>query len=369
MPPTPEQIKLIRDYEPVLFFHGGDATTPAERFFPSDAKRYLEQCALWKATAPFATRADWGATPVIGKGKIGAPPNEGSEFLGKGLPNGPFDYLETPADKECFLEMTGWKPVGTPFPPPDRYADLDPLANRYATEPGLNASQFWYHAEFFDVARLRGLFHGILVENEANPDFMQLLTPHPGKPALLTAPALICYYLFYPGHDEALSGCQCQRGQGVRQLRRRMDLHRRAARPVVRQRSVCAEVDRAEPAQRRAHSVSGKGAESRHAHSPLGRHAAVRENPSSADCFQGDARILSAGSKAGPGGAAYRARSIDGLVRPRLTADGASHSPRGAGRSGGVPRHYGSQDARRAIGGGLGLLAGIILSFNRSCRG
>ncbi|HEY6670373.1 MAG TPA: hypothetical protein VI075_05510, partial [Methyloceanibacter sp.] len=27
------------------------------------------------------------------------------------------------------------------------------------------------------------------------------------RPALVTDPALICYYLFYPGHDEGLSGC------------------------------------------------------------------------------------------------------------------------------------------------------------------
>jgi hypothetical protein len=62
MAPTPEQIKLIRDFEPVLLFQGtGPSGEPAERFFPSDAKRYLENCALWNAAAPFATRANWGA--------------------------------------------------------------------------------------------------------------------------------------------------------------------------------------------------------------------------------------------------------------------------------------------------------------------
>jgi hypothetical protein len=30
---------------------------------------------------------------------------------------------------------------------------------------------------------------------------------HPGRPALITDPALICYCLFYPGHDEGLQGC------------------------------------------------------------------------------------------------------------------------------------------------------------------
>ena len=71
-PPTPEQ--LIRDYEPVLFFHGGDDTVPEERFFPSDAKRYLERCALWKASTPFLTLGDWGNNPVVEAGKLGALP-------------------------------------------------------------------------------------------------------------------------------------------------------------------------------------------------------------------------------------------------------------------------------------------------------
>ena len=159
MAPTPEQIKLIRDFEPVLFFQGtGAAGEPAERFFPSDAKRYLEHCALWKATTPFATRNDWGPGPVVAADKLCAIENEADTYLGKGLPSGPFDLLETPADKECFLEMTGWEPAGSPFPPADRFADLNRLAQRYRDEPALNESQFWYHAEFFDFPRLRNLF-------------------------------------------------------------------------------------------------------------------------------------------------------------------------------------------------------------------
>jgi glycine rich protein len=209
MAPTPEQIKLIRDFEPVLFFQGtGPAGEPAERFFPSDAKRYLEHCALWNATAPFATRADWGgSTPVVAADKLGALENEGEVYLGKGIPNGPFDFLETPADKECFLTMTGWEPAGSPFPSADRFAALNALASRYASDPALTESQFWYHAEFFDFPRLRALFDDARDTGKTNNDFLTLLEPMSGSPAVLTDPALICYYLFYPGHDEGLQGC------------------------------------------------------------------------------------------------------------------------------------------------------------------
>ena len=61
----------------MLFFHGGDDAVPEERFFPSDAKRYLERCALWKASTPFLTLGDWGNNPVVEAGKLGALPNEG----------------------------------------------------------------------------------------------------------------------------------------------------------------------------------------------------------------------------------------------------------------------------------------------------
>jgi hypothetical protein len=73
---------------------------PGERFFPSDAKRYLERCALWKATTPFLTPGDWGTNPVVERDKLGALPDEGAVFLGKGLPSGPFDFLETSARAE-----------------------------------------------------------------------------------------------------------------------------------------------------------------------------------------------------------------------------------------------------------------------------
>lgn len=195
-PPNAVQRQLIRDYEPILFFH------PEERFFPSDAKRYLEQCALWKASAPFENKAQWGTTPVVPAGQLGAVQGDAPVFLGKGLPNGPFDFLQTPPDKECFLDMAGWEPAGTPFPPADRYANLDRIAERYRNEAALGQSQFYYHAEFFDKARLTTLF-GLV----AGRNLLDLFAASGGRPATLNDPALICYYLFFPGHDDGLAGC------------------------------------------------------------------------------------------------------------------------------------------------------------------
>jgi hypothetical protein len=198
-PPTADQLQLIRDFEPVLFFHGGDATVPEERFFPSDAKRYLERCALWKATTPFLTPGDWGTNPVVERDKLGALPDEGAVFLGKGLPSGPFDFLETSNEQECFLDLAGWKPPGSPFPGANRYANLDRIAELYRTDSKLKASEFWYHAEFFDDMRLNRLFDEADAAGDIEIQFSELLTGQ-----FLTRPALICYYLFYPGHDEGI---------------------------------------------------------------------------------------------------------------------------------------------------------------------
>ena len=188
MAPTPEQVKLIGDVRagPLL---GRPGEAGAERFFPSDAKRYLEHCALYRARAPFLNRLDWGA-PVVAAGKLSAIDGEADKvFLGKRNSSGVPEYLDTPSDQECFLEMSGWKSA-------DHHADLDRLAARYASEFALKDSQFWYHAEFFDAARLRRLFGDAIDPGGSVIDFNRLFEPRPDKPPVLTDPALICYYLF-----------------------------------------------------------------------------------------------------------------------------------------------------------------------------
>jgi hypothetical protein len=62
-------------------------------------------------------------------------------------------------------------------------------------------SRFWYHSEVFDAERLRTLLDArVLVEPER---FVILLK----KFLELKDPALVCYYLFFPGHEEPLEGC------------------------------------------------------------------------------------------------------------------------------------------------------------------
>jgi hypothetical protein len=207
MGPTPDQILLIQAYEPALYF-AGVSTTPdnpgppgPERFFPSDAKRYLEHAALYLATAPFATRADWG-NGVVAAGQLGAVDGDAQVFIGeKDIGASPqYPFLQTKAGQEHFLDVSGWKAN-------DTRADLDKMASLYASDQGLNDSQFQYHAEFFDAARLRRLFNNAVDPGGSAIDFNTLFDPLPGKPPVLNDPALICYYLFYPGHEESLPGC------------------------------------------------------------------------------------------------------------------------------------------------------------------
>ncbi len=72
-PPASDAETLARQFEPILFFSAN------ERFFPADAKRYVEHCALWRAQAPFDTKDSWGGkggtfprAPIIEYGKISA---------------------------------------------------------------------------------------------------------------------------------------------------------------------------------------------------------------------------------------------------------------------------------------------------------
>src|SRR5262249_56665627 len=69
----PGHVALVRRFAPILYFHRG------ENFFPSDAKRYLEHCALWRAQPPFDDKNSWGGigspfprAPLVEAGKIAA---------------------------------------------------------------------------------------------------------------------------------------------------------------------------------------------------------------------------------------------------------------------------------------------------------
>src|SRR5262245_61379820 len=200
-------IELARRFEPILHFHTG------EQFFPCDAKRYLEHCALWKAEQPFHEKNSWGGKmnlfprqPMIAHQKIAASNYEaqfGDTDLGEQQGNS-FPFITETDSETRFLELAGW----TRFDPEIIEGVDDSTENRYPSLRGvwelynsatpsspLGDSKFWYHAELFDTHRLRGL-----ASAAATPPTLSL-----GEVvASLTNPALLCYYFFFPGHREEL---------------------------------------------------------------------------------------------------------------------------------------------------------------------
>ncbi len=205
--PQEDTETLARRFEPVLYFH------PDERFFPSDAKRYLEQCALWKAEAPFDVKDSWGGkgapydrSPLIGYGKIAAVAGEIGTLLGPG------NLVDT-ATEERFLDLAGWKDAaGTAQPKvtatsKNTYSNRDAVAALYNKPDGaggnraLRDSRFWYHAELFEGDRLRRLLATVRA-----PDLVKVLDS-------LKNAALLCYYFFYPAHEEPLEAI-CKNVEG-----------------------------------------------------------------------------------------------------------------------------------------------------------
>jgi hypothetical protein len=199
-------LELVRRFEPILYFH------PGERFFPSDAKRYLEHCALWAAEVPFDKKDSWGGkgqpfdrVPLIGRGKIAATPPErrpGDTYL-----NDSPTLLKDDQGNERFLELAGWKDKagvaqpGVTAASANTYANRQPVADAYDTDPDLRGSRFWYHAELFDTTRLERLLRD---QASRAPDFSKVF-------AALKNPALVCYYFFFPGHEEPLAApCDAQ---------------------------------------------------------------------------------------------------------------------------------------------------------------
>jgi hypothetical protein len=192
---------LIRRFEPVLFFH------PQEMFFPVDAKRYVENAALWASRPPFDNKNGWGGMPgdpfprqpLEPAGKLAALPGEPGDYLG-GTPLFLLDGLRD----ERFFELGGWKDQAQTHEPgvtdtsANIYSDRTAILKRYQNEPALSGSQFWYHAEFYDTNRLTDLAKSITA-----PDLHMLLTKLP-KPAML-----LCYYLFFPAHDQGVTKDAC----------------------------------------------------------------------------------------------------------------------------------------------------------------
>ncbi len=199
---------LIRAFEPILYF------APGERFFPSDCKRFLERASLWNAVAPFDDHHSWHAggpgafpKPVIFPGQLSGRSDEPGTFLGE-VQGGATPYLYASGPDDGFLELAGWTDGLSVSPGSEnRFANLDQIDALYnaptpAADALLQNSRFWYHAEIFDAARLRVL----MASQGAAPDLQALFTTLL-DPVADGVPLLLCYYLFFPGHDEPLDDC------------------------------------------------------------------------------------------------------------------------------------------------------------------
>jgi hypothetical protein len=184
---------LLRRFEPILYFD------QQERFVPSDAKRYVEHSRLWSTTPVNPDdKKNWQSR--IDRSNIGAAPGEGGTFIGTPPFSGPH------SDSEFFFDLTSWRDNLSDKANSDTsndFADLDRIDKRYGgidpnrgTDAKLAASRFWYHGEAFTPDRLQPLIQ--------NSPFTSVFTP---VLASLTDPLLLFYYLFFPGHDEGLEGC------------------------------------------------------------------------------------------------------------------------------------------------------------------
>ena len=198
--PATDAETLARQFEPVLFFSAN------ERFFPADAKRYVERCALWRAQAPFDAKDSWGGkggpfprAPIIDYGKISALAGE---------PGTPLDSatLVDNQGEERFFDFKGWMDAAR-MPEPKVTATskntfsnrdtIDTVYNKADADGGdqkLRDSRFWYHAELIAADRLRRLLATVRA-----PDLVKVYDT-------LQNAALLNYYFFFPAHDESLIG-------------------------------------------------------------------------------------------------------------------------------------------------------------------
>jgi hypothetical protein len=161
-----DALKLAKRFEPILYFHA------AEKFYPSNAKRYMEMCALWRAQSPFDVKDFWGRkdpapypyprTPIIGYKGIAAVKGEQGTFLG--------DNLVNTASEERFLDLSGWKDASGMGESTVTATSKNTYSNRGAVETQFNTgdladSKYWYHVELFEESRLRRLLSTVRAPN------------------------------------------------------------------------------------------------------------------------------------------------------------------------------------------------------------
>jgi hypothetical protein len=134
--------------------------------------------------------------PLVPKTKINTTDSTAPTYLGL-----PGNLIDNPG-AERFFDLSGWKDAAGKAEPTvtaaskNTYSDRNAVAALYDSDPTLKASKFWYHAELFDNARLKRLL------STATPDLVKALDS-----TELKGPALLCYYFFFPAHEEALASC------------------------------------------------------------------------------------------------------------------------------------------------------------------
>src|SRR3569623_227866 len=194
---------LVTRFAPVLFLH------PSEKFFPVDPKRFMENSNLWLSKPPYDDKTLWGGTPgtafprqpLVKAGEVNGVAGEGGTLLD--------DAAVVPTDlDELFLELGGWKD-GSEMHEADvtqtssnLRADRAVIEDMYSSGP-LHDSRFWYYAEMFDSTALKKIAAGITA-----PDFMPMLTDNS---------TLLCFYLFFPAHEQAvdMEGCDTAEAKEV----------------------------------------------------------------------------------------------------------------------------------------------------------
>ncbi len=177
---------FARRFEPILFLHG------QEKFVPVNAERFVQQAAMWRATAPADDNNNW--TNLIAAGQISTEPTA-SGFLGTS-DNG----------RDCFLELGGWKDKSEAAEPDVTATSSNVYANRAEIESayqGLDPLMTpWYHTELIDIDGMKALAR----QGSALPDWDALIE-RIGRN--LPSPKLLNYYLFFPTHVQTVGTGTC----------------------------------------------------------------------------------------------------------------------------------------------------------------
>jgi hypothetical protein len=212
-----DKMRIASAYAPILYFHTDEA------FVPIKPESFLKAAALWRAQPATDTKTDWGEggpafprRPLIPKFGIATDPAQdfeglvdtdgddvGEWYLAHQAPDQTRPYLFSSAQRELWLDSSGWKDAqDVTDTSVNRHCNRDGALEKWKENPQQLTRTFsdWYSSEVLEPSDIERLL--ISLGEADGKSVRELIREFVGEMWI------VLYYFLYPVHEEYLRRCE-----------------------------------------------------------------------------------------------------------------------------------------------------------------